>query len=253
MPTTNLDHPVVSRSEWLRISREFLDKEKELTRLSDELARQRRQLPWTRVEKDYEFDGPQGVLTLSGLFGSRSQLAVYHFMFGPEWAEGCPGCSYVTDHINGTLEHLGARDVSLALVSRGPLQKLTEFKQRMGWKLPWVSSARCDFNTDFGVAFTKEQVTSQVKAYNFGTTAPHGEENPGLSLFIKDASGAIFHTYSSYGRGLESLLGTYVILDRTPRGRDEEGLPMPMAWVRHHDKYDPALVSLQPCCHNKQE
>lgn len=247
----SLEHDVVSRSEWLRASREFLDKEKELTRLSDELARKRRELPWTRIEKSYVFDGAKGQMSLADLFDGRSQLAIYHFMFGPDWTEGCPGCSYVTDHTNGVLEHLGARDVSFVLVSRGPLEKLTAFKQRMGWKLPWVSSGRCDFNRDFGVAFTKEEVASGTKAYNFGTIPPHGEENPGLSCFYKDQSGAIFHTYSSFGRGLEALLGTYVILDRVPNGRNEDSLPMPMAWIRHHDKYEPTLHSIESCCHHK--
>jgi predicted dithiol-disulfide oxidoreductase (DUF899 family) len=249
--TATLDHAVVSRSEWLRASREFLDKEKELTHLSDELARQRRELPRTRVEKNYVFDGPQGKLGLADLFSGRSQLAVYHFMFGPDWTEGCPGCSYVTDHINGSLEHLGARDVSLVLVSRGPLDRLLAFKQRMGWKLPWVSSGGCDFNQDFGVAFTNDQVASGAKAYNFGTIPPHGEENPGMSYFCKDATGTIFHTYSTYGRGLDALLGTYVILDRAPKGRDEQDLPRPMSWLRHHDKYESTSQDGHSCCHNK--
>ena len=248
---TTHEHAVVSHSEWLRASREFLDKEKELTRLSDELARQRRELPWTRVEKNYVFEGPQGKQNLADLFNGKSQLAVYHFMFGPDWTEGCPGCSYVTDHMNGVLEHLGARDVSIVLISRGPLEKLTAFKKRMGWKLPWVSSGGGNFNRDFGVAFTKEEVASGANAYNFATIPPHGEENPGLSLFCKDQGGAVFHTYSSFGRGLEALLGTYVILDRSPKGRDEDSLPMPMAWVRHHDKYEPTLQSAESCCHHK--
>ncbi|MDB5390118.1 MAG: thioredoxin [Planctomycetaceae bacterium] len=248
--TTLQDHQIVSRQEWMRLSREFLDKEKELTRQSDELARQRRELPWTAVEKTYVFDSPHGKLGLADLFNGRSQLAVYHFMFGPDWTEGCPGCSYVTDHINGTLEHLAARDVSLVLVSRGPLEKLTAFKQRRGWKLPWVSSGCWDFNFDFGVAFTPEQVASGANAYNFGTTPPHGEENPGLSFFHKASSGALFHTYSTFGRGLDALLGTYVILDRAPQGRDEANLTSPMSWVRHHDKYEPTLTSIESCCHN---
>ena len=206
-PTTTLEHKVVSQSEWLKTCGEFLAKEKELTRLGDELARRRRELPWTRLEKNYSFTGPQGKLSLAELFDGRSQLATYHFMFGPDWEEGCPGCSYVMDHMNGTIEHLRARDVSLVAVSRGPLEKLTAFKQRMGWHFPWVSSGGSDFNRDFGVSFSKEEVASGAKAYNFGTTAAHGEENPGLSLFYKDSSGAIFHTYSTYGRGLESMLG----------------------------------------------
>ena len=249
---TTLDHDVVSQTEWDRACREFLDQEKELTRLSDDLGRRRRELPWRHVEKDYVFDGPQGPASLADLFAGRSQLATYHFMFGPDWAEGCPGCSYVTDHLNGMQEHLGARDVSLVLVSRAPQSKLAAFKQRMGWRLPWVSSGGGDFNRDFGVAFTKEEVASGVKAYNFGTTPPHGEENPGLSLFCKGDNGDIFHTYSVYGRGLESLMGTYAILDRVSKGRDEDGLPAPMSWLRHHDKYEPTMQGTGTCCHNKQ-
>ncbi|HEX4143164.1 MAG TPA: thioredoxin family protein [Pirellulales bacterium] len=250
-PTTTLDHNVVSRTEWLKIRGEFLAKEKELTHLSDELARQRRELPWTRVEKNYSFTGPRGKMSLADLFDGRSQLATYHFMFGPDWEEGCPGCSYVMDHMNGAIEHLQARDVSLVLVSWAPLEKLTAFKQRMGWRFTWVSSGGCDFNRDFGVSFTPEEVASGAKAYNFGTIPPHGEENPGLSCFYQDPSRAIFHTYSTYGRGLESMLGTYAILDRAPKGRDEDGLPMPMAWVRHHDKYAPILPQAGSCCHEK--
>jgi predicted dithiol-disulfide oxidoreductase (DUF899 family) len=251
--TVTLDHEVVSKSQWLSAHGDFLAKEKELTRLSDELSRKRRELPWTPVEKEYVFDATQGKMSLADLFGGRSHLATYHFMFGPDWVEGCPGCSYVADHINGALEHLRARDVALVLVSRGPLEKLTAFKQRMGWRLPWVSSGGCDFNRDFGVSFTKAEVASGAKTYNFGTIVPHGEENPGLSFFYKDPGGAILHTYSTFGRGLEALLGTYAILDRAPKGRDEAGLPMPMAWVRHHDKYEPMLQEVGSCCHNKAD
>ena len=248
--TATIDHPVVSQQEWLRAAREFQQQEKELMRQNDELARQRRELPWTRAEKNYVFDGLQGKLSLADLFGKRSQLAVYHFMFGPDWTEGCPSCSYVTDHMNGSLEHLAARDVSLMLVSTGPLDKLLAFKQRMGWKLPWVSSGGCDFNHDFGVTFTKEEVAGGVNGYNLASRPPYAEENPGMSWFHKDPSGAIYHTYSTYARGLEPLLGTYVIIDRTAKGRDEDGLPMPMEWVRHHDKYEPTLQSVSSCCHN---
>ena len=239
------------QSEWLRAHSEFLAKEKELTRLSDELARQRRELPWTRVEKEYVFTGPQGKLSLADLFDGRSQLATYHFMFGPDWAEGCPGCSYVMDHMDGAIEHLQARDVSLVLVSRAPLEKLAAFKKRMGWRFPWVSSGGCDFNRDFGVSFTRKKSPAARRRTTSARSAPHGEENPGLSFFYKDPSGAVFHTYSTYGRGLEAMLGTYAILDRAPKGRDEGGLPSPMAWVRHHDKYEPTLQGAGSCCHEK--
>jgi len=246
-----LNHEVVSKSQWLRAYGDFLAKEKELTKRSDELGRQRRELPWTRVEKDYAFAGPHGQASLAELFDGRSQLATYHFMFGPDWDEGCPGCSYVTDHLDGAIEHLKARDVTLVLISRAPQEKLAAFKKRMGWRMPWFSSGGCEFNQDFGVSFTKAEVAGGEKAYNFGTTAPHGEENPGLSFFHKDPSGAILHTYSTFGRGLEAVLGTYAVLDRAPKGRDEGDLPAPMAWVRHHDKYEPTMHGAESCCHNK--
>jgi len=250
--TATLGHKVVSKNEWLRACADFLAKEKELSRLGDEVARQRRHLPWARVEKNYVFDGPQGKVSLWDLFGEHSQLATYHFMLGPDWTEGCKGCSYVTDHLDGTLEHLGARDVSLVLVSRARLQNIEAFKKRMGWRLPWVSSAGNDFNHDFGVSFTEDEVASQAKSYNFGTRAPYAEENPGMSFFYKDAGGVIFHTYGTFARGLDALLGTYVILDRAPKGRDEEQLKAPMDWVRLHDKYQPTPVQLGgSCCHEK--
>jgi len=249
--TATLEHKVVSQADWERACRNFLTKEKEYTHLRDELARERRELPWTRVEKKYVFDGPRGQMTLADLFGGCSQLATYHFMFGPDWVEGCPGCSYVMDHVNGAIEHLRARDVSLVAVSRGPLDKITAFKNRMGWRFPWVSSGRSEFNRDFCVSFSKEELAGGEKLYNLGTRAPYAEENPGLSLFTKDADGAIYHTYSTYARGLEPMLATYAILDLAPKGRDEEGLPMSMAWVRHHDKYDPAGQAAGSCCHKE--
>jgi predicted dithiol-disulfide oxidoreductase (DUF899 family) len=243
------DHKVVSKSEWLLAASGLLAREKELTRMGDEISRQRRELPWTRVEKEYVFAGTHGKVRLSDLFDGRSQLATYHFMFGPDWVEGCPGCSYLMDHMNGAIEHLHARDVAFVLVSRAPVEKLEAFKKRMGWRFRWVSSADSDFNRDFEVSFTKEELASGAKTYNFGTTAPHGEENPGLSLFYKDASGPVFHTYSTYGRGLEVILGTYALLDRAPLGRNEAGLPSPMSWLRHHDKYEPTLQGIESCCH----
>ncbi|HEY4308916.1 MAG TPA: thioredoxin family protein [Pirellulales bacterium] len=249
--TTTPDHTVVSHDEWRRAHSAFLAKEKELTRLSDELSRQRRALPWTQVEKQYKFQSLQGETNLAGLFAGCSQLATYHFMFNPDWDEGCPGCSYVMDHVNGAIEHLRGRDVSLVAVSRAPLAKLTAFKSRMGWRFPWVSSASTDFNRDFGVHFTPAEVASKANAYNFATIPPHGEDNPGLSCFYKDPSGEIFHTYSGFARSLEAMLGTYVILDRSPKGRDEDALPAPMSWVRHHDKYEPTLQAAKSCCHEK--
>jgi predicted dithiol-disulfide oxidoreductase (DUF899 family) len=245
-----LDHEVVSKSDWLQAHREFLAEEKELTRRSDELSRRRLELPWTRVEKDYVFMGPRGKASLADLFDGRSQLATYHFMFAPDWAEGCPNCSYVTDHLNATIEHLKARDVTLVLVSRAPQEKLAAFKQRLGWCLPWYSSGGCDFNRDFAVSFSQEEVDSGAKTYNLDTMPPYSEENPGMSFFYKDPSGAILHAYSTYARGLDVLLGTYAVLDRAPKGRDEADLPTPMAWVRYHDKYEPTLQVAASCCHN---
>jgi predicted dithiol-disulfide oxidoreductase (DUF899 family) len=249
--TAAVDHKVVSKSEWQRACAAFLAKEKELTRMSDEVARQRRELPWTKVDNEYVFDGPQGKVKLADLFDGHSQLATYHFMLGSDWTEGCKGCSYVTDHMDGALEHLGGRDLSLVLVSRAPLPTIAAFKKRMGWHLPWVSSGGNDFNHDFAVTFTKEELASGAKSYNFGTRAPYSDENPGMSFFYKDPSGAIFHTYSIYARGLDALLGTYAILDRAPKGRDEEGLNQSMDWVRHHDKYQPTQQIGGSCCHSE--
>jgi predicted dithiol-disulfide oxidoreductase (DUF899 family) len=248
--TSTLEHKVVSKSEWQRACSDFLAKEKELTRQSDELARQRRELPWTRVEKSYIFEGPQGKLNFADLFDGRSQLATYHFMFSPDSTEGCPGCSYLTDHLNGTLEHLRARDTTLVLVSRGPIEKLLAFKKRMGWRLPWVSSGSNAFNHDFAVTFTKEELASGAKAYNFGSQVPYAEENPGMSLFYKDPSDAIFHTYSIYARGMDGMLVTYAILDRTAKGRDESNQTQTMGWLRHHDKYEPTAQEPGSCCHS---
>jgi predicted dithiol-disulfide oxidoreductase (DUF899 family) len=250
--TAILSRRLVSRDEWERSHKAFLAREKELTHLSDKIARERQELPWVRVEKEYVFTSLQGKRKLADLFQGRSQLAVYHFMFGPDWEEGCPGCSYVMDHMNGAIEHLEARDVTLLAVSRAPIEKLEAFKKRMGWRFDWVSSAGSDFNRDFGVYFTKEEVESKAHAYNFATIPPHGEENPGLSCFFKDQNGDLFHTFSGYGRGLESMLGTYAILDRIANGRDEARLPAPMSWVRHHDKYEPNSQGTGTCCHEKK-
>ncbi|OWK38282.1 hypothetical protein FRUB_07402 [Fimbriiglobus ruber] len=172
-------------------------------------------------------------------------------MFGPDWVEGCPSCSFVTDHLDGVIDHLKARDVTLVLVSRAPQEKLAVFKKWMGWRTPWFSSGGCEFNQDFAVSFSAAEVAGGAKAYNFGTIAPYGEENPGLSFFYKDPGGAILHTYSTYTRGLEVLLGAYAVLDRAPKGRDEANLPWPMAWVRYHDKYEPTTQGAESCCHNK--
>ena len=232
-----MQHDVVSQEEWLAARRAHLAKEKELTRLRDELSAERRALPWTRVEKTYAFEGPDGRQTLAELFDGRSQLIVYHFMLGPGWEQGCPSCSFVSDHIDGALVHLAHRDVTLVAVSRAPLPEIEAFKKRMGWRFPWFSSFGSNFNADFHVSFTKEQLAAGNVDYNYGLVEGE-DELPGLSVFYQDADGAVFHTYSAYARGLDMLVGTYNWLDLVPKGRDEAALPWTMAWVRHHDRYD---------------
>ncbi|HEX4068333.1 MAG TPA: thioredoxin family protein [Acidobacteriaceae bacterium] len=228
---------VVSRAEWLAARKAFLAKEKEFTRLRDELSRQRRALPWEKVEKPYLFQGPAGRMSLAELFGKRSQLVIYHFMLGPTWDEGCKSCSYLADHFDGTTIHLANRDVMFAAVSHAPFEKIAAFKKRMGWKFAWYSSFASDFNFDYRVSFAPEQIAKGKSDYNYGTMQFSIEEAPGLSVFAKDAADTVFHTYSTYGRGLDILVGTYNILDLAPKGRDEDGLKNTMDWVRHHDKY----------------
>jgi predicted dithiol-disulfide oxidoreductase (DUF899 family) len=251
---------VVSPAEWLAARKDLLTKEKEFSRLRDELGRKRRQLPWERVEKQYVFDGPNGKETLADLFGGRSQLIVYHFMFGPGWKEGCPSCSYLADHFDGSTIHLANRDVTLLAISRAPLPEIEAFKKRMGWRFKWVSSFGNDFNRDYHVSFTKDEKAKGNVYYNYTMSEFPSEEGPGASVFYKNESGQIFHTYSTYARGLDTLIGTYNFLDLVPKGRDEEGLAHTMAWVRHHDKYaqgyvvDPKAPYKQPekadssCC-----
>ena len=232
-------HPVVSEAKWVEARKALLAKEKENTRQRDELARQRRELPWVKVDKNYVFDGPDGKVALADLFGDHSQLIIYHFMFGPDWAEGCPSCSFVCDHLNSTLPHLAARDVSMVMISRAPMPKIAAFKKRMGWQFPWVSSHDNSFNHDFHVYFTPDERAKGEVPYNYTMMAFPSDEAPGASVFYKDSkTGDIFHTYSTYTRGLDALLGAYVLLDMTPKGRDEDNLPFGMAWVRHHDRYE---------------
>lgn len=228
---------VVTHEQWLEARKKLLEQEKELTRMRDRVSAARRGLPWTRVEQRYAFDTPGGRKSLGQLFEGRSQLVVYHFMLGPGWEEGCPSCSFLCDHLDGALAHLADRDVSLVAVSRAPLPEIEDFRRRMGWRFRWVSSCGTDFNRDFGVTFTQDELADGRPHYNFGTLAPAGEEMPGLSVFFRDDGGAIFRTYSCYARGLDMLMGTYNILDMVPKGRDEAGLPWTMAWVRHHDRY----------------
>ena len=238
MKQTTMDRPkVVTRNEWLAARERHLEEEKKLTRLRDELSRQRRELPWVKVTKNYIFDAPDGKRTLADLFDGRSQLVVYHFMFGPEWEEGCKSCSFLSDHIDGAVVHLAHRDVTLLAVSRAPLPRIEAFKRRMGWRFPWVSSYRNDFNFDFHVSFTKDQTAKGKVYYNYETESFPSEEGPGISVFFKDGAGEVFHTYSSYARGLDMLVGAYNYLDLVPKGRDEDDLPFTMDWVRHHDRY----------------
>jgi predicted dithiol-disulfide oxidoreductase (DUF899 family) len=252
--TEKMHAVVVSNEEWLQARRALLKQEKALTRQRDELARKRRELPWVKVEKDYVFDGPNGSLTLGDLFAGRSQLMIYHFMFGPDWAEGCPSCSMVADNIDGALVHLAQRDTTLVMVSRAPIGKIEAFQKRMGWKAPWVSSNCNSFNWDFHVSFTKDEMKKGEVFYNFGMNRFPSDEAPGVSVFFKDEAGAIFHTYSTFARGAEALIGTYNLLDMVPKGRDEADLPFTMSWVRHHDRYPQAesMDSASACCHSTE-
>jgi predicted dithiol-disulfide oxidoreductase (DUF899 family) len=239
------DHKVVSRAEWLGARKELLAKEKEFTRQRDAVSAARRALPWVKVEKEYSFDTPSGKETLAKLFDGRSQLIVYHFMLGPDWKEGCPSCSLLAEHFDGPAIHLAQRDVTFIVVSRAPLAQIEAFKKRMGWHFQWASSFGSEFNFDCGVSFAEDQ-RAAGKNYNFGTIEFREEEGPGLSVFSKNGAGEVFHTYSSYARGLEDFMGVYRFLDVVPKGRNEEGLRHGMAWVRHHDKYaDGRLVNLK--------
>lgn len=244
MAKSTIEHPkVVSQTEWVAARKELLRKEKELTRLRDEISRQRRELPWEKVEKQYVFDGPNGKEPLADLFDGRSQLIVYHFMFGPEWQEGCPSCSFNMDHTDAALVHLAQRDVTFLAVSRAPFPKIEAFKKRMGWRFKWVSSNQNDFNRDYHVSFTKDEMSKGKVDYNYEMQEFPSEEAPGFSVFYKDSSGNIFHTYSAYARGTEMTVGTYNYLDLAPKGRDEDSLPFTMAWVRHHDRYNDGYLA----------
>ena len=230
-------HEVVPRDEWMERRRELLAREKEFTRARDELSRQRRELPWVKVDKRYLFDGPNGSVSLADLFDGRSQLIVYHFMYPPDWEEGCLHCSFWADHYDGMQVHLNHRDVTFAVISRAPIAKISEFQQRMGWRFTWLSSFHTDFNYDFGASFNPQDVDSGAKVYNVGTMEPGGSDREGASVFYKDETGAIFHTYSTYARGIDMLNTTYQWLDLVPKGRDEDSDDA-QGWVRHHDRYD---------------
>ncbi len=269
-------HKIVSREEWLAARIDLLDAEKELTRRSDELARRRQELPWIRIDKDYRFDTDEGSSSLSDLFRKRSQLLVYHFMFGPEYAAGCPSCSSIADGFNGIAVHLANHDVVLWAVSRAPLVKLQAYQRRMGWTFPWASSQGSDFNFDFNVSFTEEQQRSGNVDYNYrqggvrsreneietsasvtedgkklaasvGTDwATYIRETPGMSAFAFE-DGVVYHTYSAYARGLDALWTTYQWLDRAPRGRNETGF-----WIRRHDEYESLPRKTSSCCHTSE-
>lgn len=228
---------VVLEAEWLVARKDLLNREKELTRLRDEVSRHRRELPWVKVEKQYVFDGPNGKKTLADLFAGRSQLIVYHFMFGPEWEEGCKSCSYLADHFDGANWHLPHRDVAFAVISRAPLSKLEAYRKRMGWRFKWLSSYANDFNFDYHVSATEDEQSKGRMYYNYQTQDWVNEEMPGLSVFYKEENGDVFHTYSTYGRGLDILVGAYNFLDLAPKGRDEDHLDFAMKWVRRHDQY----------------
>jgi predicted dithiol-disulfide oxidoreductase (DUF899 family) len=242
-------HITATRDEWLEARRSLLAAEKDLTRRSDEVVRLRRQLPWVRVEKVYVFDGPGGKVTLADLFGDHNQLLVQHFMLAPGWGEGCQSCSFMADHTDGMTVHLAHRDVAFAAVSRAPLAEIERFRRRMGWRFKWVSSHANAFNYDFRVSFTPEQTATGEIDYNYGEWPHVGEEWPGVSVFHKVDAGDVFHTYSTYGRGVEVMMGTYRLLDLTPKGRDEREVAHKMEWVRHHDRYEPeSSAKAGSCC-----
>ncbi|HEV2748212.1 MAG TPA: thioredoxin family protein [Allosphingosinicella sp.] len=237
-------HKIVSREEWLEARKQHLANEKAHSRAHDALMAERRALPWVKVDKVYVFETEQGPQTLAELFDGRSQLIVYHFMFGPGWKEGCDGCSFISDHIDGANLHLPHHDVTLIAASRAPLDQLLPFKRRMGWRFNWVSSFGSDFNYDFGVSFTPEQVAAGAVVYNYGPAQHQEEEQHGISVFYKDEGGDVFHTYSSYARGGDILMGAHNFLDLTPKGRNEKST---MDWVRLHDRYEDAAPAAR--CH----
>lgn len=228
---------IVSKEEWLAARKELLQEEKALQRTRDALAKKRRELPWRKIEQEYRFEGEKGRVSLAELFADCSQLLLYHFMYHPEWDEGCKSCSFWADQYDAAIPHLRARDVQLVCVSRAPLQVLLAYRDRMGWSFPWFSSEGSSFNYDFGVSFTPEQVESGDGMYNYRRGGRLGAEMPGLSTFVRDDAGNVFHTYSTFSRGLDALNATYQMLDLVAKGRDEDELEFTMAWVRRHDEY----------------
>jgi predicted dithiol-disulfide oxidoreductase (DUF899 family) len=232
------NHRIVSSAEWIEARKQLLAEEKEFNRLRDRLSQRRRDLPWEAVKKEYAFDGPNGKRTLAELFDGRSQLIVYHFMFAPDWEEGCKSCSFWADNFNGIGSHLNHRDVTFLAISRAPLQKLQGYAKRMGWTFPWYSSAGSDFNFDYQVSFTPQQLAAGEAAYNYAPLQHNMSDLVGISVFAKNEAGEVFHTYSTYARGVDMLNGAYHYLDLVPKGRDEGGLKFGMEWLRRHDQYD---------------
>lgn len=243
--SVNTNPKVVSRAEWLVARKRHLEKEKEFTRLRDQLSAERRSLPWVRVEKFYEFDSPEGKQTFVDLFDGRSQLVVYHFMLSPGLNHLCEGCSFVSDHVDAARMHFEHHDLSFVAISRAPIDQIEAVKRRMGWQFRWVSSHNSDFNYDYQVSFTPEQIANGDTNYNYGTTAYAEEDLHGISVFYRDAAGTVFHTYSTYARGVDLLIGAYNWLDLTPKGRNETSI---MDWVRLHDEYG-AVTTAESCCH----
>ena len=240
-------HEIVSREQWIEARKALMAREKELTRARDALSEDRRNMPWVKVDKDYVFDGPGGKVSLVELFKGRPQLVVQHVMFAPEWDAACKSCSFWVDGFERMVPHLAARDTTMVAVSRAPVAKLEAFKTRMGWTFDWVSSGNSDFNSDYGVTFTRQQIDAGEATYNYGTSPVYGEELPGISVFYRDETGAVFHTYSTFARGLDMMNAAYHYLDLTPLGRHEDGLPYPMDWVRLRDQYQPDAAKAA-CC-----
>jgi predicted dithiol-disulfide oxidoreductase (DUF899 family) len=244
------NHPVVSTEQWLAERKKLMVRERELTHLRDRIARERRALPWRRVDKAYVFDTLEGPRRLADLFDGRRQLLLQHFMFGPGWAQGCPSCSFMADHAEGMNVHLAQRDIRFVAISRAPLAEIERFRQRMGWQFSWVSSHGSDFNHDFHVSFAPEDVAKGEVYYNYAVRPFPSDEAPGLSVFYRNDAGEVFHTYSTYGRGVEVMMGAYQMMDLTPQGRAERDVPHKMEWLRHHDRYEPAPAAAAPapCC-----
>lgn len=231
------DHPIVSHEEWLAARLDLLAAEKDLVHRRDALTRRRMAMPWERVEKQYRFQGPDGELSLAELFEGRSQLIVHQLMFAPDWDEACKSCSFWADHYDGMTIHLAHRDVTLAAISRAPYEKIAAYRQRMGWRFPWVSSFGSDYNYDYQASSTPEEIAAGRMYLNYKVQPNDVSDQVGFSVFAKNAEGEVFHTYSCYQRGIDALNGAYQFLDLVPKGRDEDAFSFPMEWVQRHDRY----------------